>query len=140
MITNNVMLGIVGAWTVAFESVMFAQCTSPRVFWTKFESDYVSYCINFLMMFRVLAFSDLILDALVLASPIPLVVLLHLPWRKKIAVLDVLLLGAMYVKPTNQPNGKSVIKLTMLHGQRPRLRRNTHCFVSASDQLHREAS
>ena len=50
-------------------------------------------------MYQALAISDLILDILVLALPIPMVASLQLPWKTKIKVIDILLLGSVYVNP-----------------------------------------
>ena len=48
-------------------------------------------------MYQGLAISDLILDVLVLVLPIPMVISLKLPWKAKIKVIDILLLGGVYV-------------------------------------------
>ena len=48
-------------------------------------------------MYQGLAISDLILDVLVLTLPIPMIASLHLPWKTKIKVIDVLMLGTVYV-------------------------------------------
>ena len=94
-IASTVMIGVVAAWTVAFESAMIAQCSPPRLFWELFEIDYTPHCINVQMMYLGLAASDLILDVMVLAFPVPMVIFLQLPWRKKIAILDIFLLGTV---------------------------------------------
>ena len=91
------MIGLVTSWTIAFTSVMAAQCNPPTDFWNEFEIDYGTNCIQVQVFYQGLAYSDLILDILVLAMPIPMVLMLKMPWRKKIAVLDVFLLGAVYV-------------------------------------------
>lgn len=97
-IASAIMIGVVAAWTAAFEAAMIAQCSPPRLFWELFEIDYTPHCINVQMMYLGLAASDLILDVTVLAFPIPMVIFLQLPWRKKIAILDIFLLGTVWVK------------------------------------------
>ena len=94
-IASSVMLGIVAVWTIVFTSVTAGQCYPLTTFWTSFEIDYGSNCIQVQMFYQSLAFSDLIMDVIVLASPIPVVLSLRIPWRKKIAVIDVLLLGTL---------------------------------------------
>ena len=97
-IISGISMGVLAAWTVSFTSAMAAQCTPPRSFWEKFEIDYEPGCIQVQKMYQGLAFSDIVLDVLVLALPIPFVLMLNMPWKKKIAVVDVLLLGTVYVE------------------------------------------
>jgi hypothetical protein len=99
------MIGLVVAWTIAFTSTMAAQCSPPTNFWEQFEIDYATHgCINVQMFYEALAYSDLILDVLVLILPIPTVLSLKMPWKQKIAVLDILLLGSMYVFVSEKKN------------------------------------
>ena len=53
--------------------------------------------MNVQTMYQALAYSDLILDVMVLAFPIPMVVSLRLPWKKKIKIIDLFALGSVYV-------------------------------------------
>ena len=93
------MMGIVASWAVSFTLATVAQCIPIRYFWESFEIDYPSHCIQVQLLYQGLAISDLILDVLVLLLPIPMVASLHLPWKTKIKVLDILLLGSVYVDP-----------------------------------------
>ncbi|KAI4263969.1 MAG: hypothetical protein L6R42_000912 [Xanthoria sp. 1 TBL-2021] len=74
---------------------MAAQCSPPTYFWESFEIDYPKKCIKIQMMYQGLAWSDLALDIMVLSLPIPVVVSLQLPWRTKIKVIDILMLGTV---------------------------------------------
>ncbi|KAG8526327.1 uncharacterized protein KY384_000320 [Bacidia gigantensis] len=94
-IASNIFIGVVAAWGIAFESAMAAQCSPTHLFWDLFEMEYVGHCINVQMMYQALAYSDLILDILVLAFPIPMIISLRLPWKKKIQILDIFLLGGV---------------------------------------------
>ncbi|KAI4117834.1 MAG: hypothetical protein LQ345_002020 [Seirophora villosa] len=94
-IASGIMLAVVASWAISFTSAMVAQCSPPYHFWTEFEKDYPQHCIQVQVMYLGLAYSDLILDVLVLALPIPTVASLHLPWKTKIKVLDVLMLGSV---------------------------------------------
>ena len=91
------MMALVASWALSFTIAMVAQCSPPARFWTSFEIDYPEYCINVQPLYPGLAYSDLILDVLVLSLPIPMVASLQLPWRTKIKVIDILLLGSVYV-------------------------------------------
>lgn len=92
-------MAIVASWTVAFASAVAAQCSPPSYFWEAFEVDYPSNCIQVQILYQGLAISDIVLDVLVLALPIPMVASLQLPWKTKIKVIDILLLGSVYVNP-----------------------------------------
>ena len=90
------MMALVASWAVSFTFVMVAQCSPPAYFWESFEIDYPGHCIQVQSMYKGLAYSDLILDALVLSLPIPVVASLQLPWRTKIKIIDILMLGSVY--------------------------------------------
>ena len=53
------------------------------------------YCINQLDLFYAGAASDVIIDIIVLAIPIPIVLKLHMATRLKIGLLGVFLLGGL---------------------------------------------
>ena len=89
------MLVLIACWTAAFTSVYAAQCNPISVFWDEFEIEWGARCIEVQKFYLGVAWSDFILDILVLALPIPAVVMLNMPWKKKVAVIDVFLLGAV---------------------------------------------
>ena len=90
-------MAIVASWAIAFTSAAVAQCSPPAYFWESFELDYPGHCIQVQLMYQGLAYSDLILDVLVLALPIPMVISLQMPWKTKIKVIDILMLGSVFV-------------------------------------------
>ena len=98
MIASAVMIAFVAAWTIAFVSAIAAQCVPARDFWELFEKDYLPHCLNVQTMYQALAYSDLILDVTVLAFPIPTVISLQLPWKKKIKIIDIFMLGSVYAQ------------------------------------------
>lgn len=83
-IASGVMMALVASWALSFTFAMVAQCSPPAYFWESFEVDYPGHCINVQQLYQGLAYSDLILDVLVLSLPIPMVASLQLPWRTKI--------------------------------------------------------
>ena len=89
------MIAFVASWAIAFTSAMAAQCHPPAYFWEAFEIDYAPRCLNVQVLYQALAISDIILDVVVLALPIPMVASLHLPWKTKIKVIDILMLGSV---------------------------------------------
>ena len=94
-IASRFLIGFLVLWTITFVSAMAAQCTPPHYAWDLFEFEYSLKCMNVLAMYQGMAYSDLILDVVVLAFPIPMVVSLRLPWNKKIKVIDTLLLSSV---------------------------------------------
>lgn len=98
-IASGIMMGLVASWSLAFTSALAAQCSPPTYFWESFEVDFPLHCTQVLILYQGLAISDLILDILVLALPVPMVASLQLPWKTKIKVIDMLLLGSVYVNP-----------------------------------------
>ncbi|KAL9597700.1 MAG: hypothetical protein Q9219_004957 [cf. Caloplaca sp. 3 TL-2023] len=74
---------------------MAAQCSPPTYFWELFEIDYPKHCMEVFKMYEGLAWSDLVLDIAVLSLPLPIVARLRMPWRTKIKVIDVLMLGSV---------------------------------------------
>ncbi|KAL8919795.1 MAG: hypothetical protein Q9172_004800 [Xanthocarpia lactea] len=94
-IASAVMMAIVACWAVSFTSAMAAQCSPVPYFWESFEIDYPKKCFEVQKMYQGLAYSDLVLDVLVLALPIPVIASLQLPWRTKIKIIDILLLGSV---------------------------------------------
>ncbi|KAL1988300.1 hypothetical protein VTN96DRAFT_275 [Rasamsonia emersonii] len=97
LIINNVVFAVVVAWGVAFTLVIVFQCLPVSTIWTQFEIDYTPYCINQQAAYMGLAVSDLILDLLIFALPVPVVIQLRLPLRQKFAVGGIFLLGSVVV-------------------------------------------
>lgn len=97
LIINNVVFAVVVAWGVAFTLVIVFQCLPVSTIWTQFEIDYTPYCINQQAAYMGLAVSDLILDLLIFALPVPVVIQLRLPLRQKFAVGGIFLLGSVWV-------------------------------------------
>lgn len=95
-ITSAIMIAIVAGWTASFTMATIVQCNPPSYFWRLLEEEYPQHCFQIFAMYQGLAVSDFILDVLVLALPIPVVVSLHLPWKTKIKVIDVLMFGSVY--------------------------------------------
>lgn len=95
MLASAAMIITVAIWAISFTAAMAAQCSPPTYFWESFEIDYPKKCIKIQMMYQGLAWSDLALDIMVLSLPIPVVVSLQLPWRTKIKVIDILMLGTV---------------------------------------------
>ena len=96
-IASGIMMAVVASWATAFTIATIAQCRPLAYFWEAFELEYPGHCIQVRVMYQALAYSDLLLDLVVLVLPIPMVVSLHMPWKTKIKVLDILMLGSVSV-------------------------------------------
>ncbi|KAL9593411.1 MAG: hypothetical protein Q9219_007567, partial [cf. Caloplaca sp. 3 TL-2023] len=94
-IASMSMIVLVASWAVAFAAACAAQCSPSNYFWNAFEKDYPDHCIEVQKMYQGLAYSDLILDVLVLTIPIPMVLSLRMPWRTKIRIIDIFMLGSV---------------------------------------------
>jgi len=94
-IVSNVAIAVVTLYTVIMTSAMLAQCNPVHLFWDVFELEYGDRCLSVQVWYIALAWSDMALDLIVLLLPIPTVMMLKMPWRRKIGVLDILLLGAV---------------------------------------------
>ena len=95
LIINNVLIGTTVAWGIAFTFVIIFQCNPISTLWTKFEHEFMPYCINTLDFYMAVAVSDLILDILIFLLPLPQIWKLQMPMRKKFAVAGIFLLGSM---------------------------------------------
>lgn len=87
-----VMLGLLAAWSISF---FFANLFICYPVTALIESFYGNKCVNEASVFLSTLVTGLIFDVLILAMPIPVVLRLHLPWRDKLGVLGMFLLGAV---------------------------------------------
>ncbi|CAG8977585.1 hypothetical protein HYALB_00008361 [Hymenoscyphus albidus] len=91
VIAVRVMLGIVIVWTVSFFFANLFTCYPITPF---VEPFYGHKCLDAISMWYAMSISDLIVDILILAMPIPMVLHLKLRPKQKIGVLAMFLLGA----------------------------------------------
>ena len=96
----HAVLAVVVAWTISFFFANLFTCypISPFI-----EAFYKNNCVNGLALWYAMAISDIICDFVILFMPIPMVLGLHLPWRQKLGVLTMFLLGATSVRPFLKP-------------------------------------
>lgn len=94
-VANNVFIGLTLAWGLAFTLAVSFQCWPARMFWEAFESEYALHCVDVKSFYLAVAVSDLLLDVLIFVLPLPHLATLKLPWRRKLAVTAIFLLGSM---------------------------------------------
>ncbi|KAI5859277.1 hypothetical protein GGS23DRAFT_586416 [Durotheca rogersii] len=96
-VINDVFIGITVAWGIAFTFTVALQCTPVSTLWEKFEIEYGDSCITVQPFYFSLAISDLILDVVIFILPVPHLWQLQLPWREKVGVAGIFLLGSIVV-------------------------------------------
>lgn len=91
-IRAKILLVVVTAWTISFFFASLFQCypITPLI-----EPFYGKKCVNAIPLWYVGSSTDILLDCLILALPIPMVLKLQLPQKQKIGVICMLLLGAL---------------------------------------------
>lgn len=94
MIVNAVFMGIVVAWAISFFFVTAFQCKDPSSLWAMFEYQRV-HCVQTVSFYYAVSITGFVTDLMILISPIPLILKLHLPWGKRIAVAFILQLGIL---------------------------------------------
>ncbi len=86
------VLVIVIAWTVSFFFASLFQCypITPLI-----EPFYKNHCVNTVPLWYAGGISDIVLDSIILALPVPMVLKLQLPWKQKVGVICMFLTGAL---------------------------------------------
>lgn len=92
----KIVLGLVIGWTVSFFFANLFTCYPITPF---IEAFYGNNCVDGLALWYAMAISDIIIDVIILVMPIPMVLRLQLPWKQRLGVLVMFLLGATYAVP-----------------------------------------
>ncbi|KAI2625267.1 hypothetical protein GGS26DRAFT_563480 [Hypomontagnella submonticulosa] len=87
----KIVLGLVIGWTVSFFFANLFTCYPITPF---IEAFYGNNCVDGLALWYAMAISDIIIDVIILVMPIPMVLRLQLPWKQRLGVLVMFLLGA----------------------------------------------
>ena len=85
------VLAFVIGWTISFFFSHLFTCFPITVF---IEPYYNNSCVQTVPMFLAVLFTDVVADWAILILPIPMVLKVQLPLKKKLAVLGMLGLGA----------------------------------------------
>ncbi|KAL1883347.1 hypothetical protein Daus18300_000405 [Diaporthe australafricana] len=85
------MVAFVIGWTISFFFSHLFTCYPITVF---IEPYYNNSCVEIVTMFLALLFTDVVADFAILLLPVPMVLKVQLPLKKKLAVLAMLGLGA----------------------------------------------
>ncbi|KAI1409256.1 hypothetical protein F5Y13DRAFT_182153 [Hypoxylon sp. FL1857] len=85
------MLAIVTTWTISY---FFANLFTCYPITALVEPFYGNKCINSIPMWLSVVITDVIVDVGILLMPVPMVLRLHLPWKERMGVLGMFMLGA----------------------------------------------
>lgn len=90
-IASLIMLVISASWMISFFCAYLFTCYPITAL---IEPFYGNNCVDTLPMWYASCVSDSIIDILILTLPLPVVIRLQLPWKQKIGVCCIFLLGA----------------------------------------------
>ncbi|KAI0592816.1 hypothetical protein F4775DRAFT_599290 [Biscogniauxia sp. FL1348] len=95
-IINNVLIGITLAWCIAYTVATAIRCSPVSTFTDRFETEFNYFCVDEYQLFLLsYTASDLALDIIIFLLPVPMVWRLQMPWRQKLAVAGIFLLGSI---------------------------------------------
>ncbi|KAI0866586.1 hypothetical protein F4860DRAFT_508980 [Xylaria cubensis] len=98
IVTNNILIGLVAAWGIAYNLGLLLQCVPISLLWEKLESEYAEVnCVNSLPFYISFAYTNLILDVIIYLLPVPHLWSLMMPARQKLAIGLIFLLGSIVV-------------------------------------------
>ena len=88
----KLMLGVVAGWTISFFFASLFQCYPITAL---IEPFYGNKCVDSIALWYAGGISDIILDAIILVMPVPMVLRLKLPTKQKIGVIAMFLTGVL---------------------------------------------
>ncbi|PGH26725.1 hypothetical protein AJ80_01671 [Polytolypa hystricis UAMH7299] len=101
------MFFILGYWITVIVTVCVA-CRPLPYFWEQYTNpDAVGVCIDVPKFFFGNGIAAMLIDVIILCVPVPIVLGLHMPLSKKLAVIGILLLGSFVC-------GASIVRIIML--------------------------
>lgn len=91
------LIGIVAAFGIANTFTLVFQCTPVPYFWTSWTGDQVGHCININLFSWIRAAIEIAIDVVIIVIPLPMLLKLHMNWRKKLQVMAMFSVGFVYV-------------------------------------------
>lgn len=76
---------------------MAVACRPLSHYWGQYLGDTNGTCINVSLFYLVFGIINMVIDVVILLSPIPRIITLQLNKRKKVSVIGIMLLGSLYV-------------------------------------------
>ncbi|KAL4997464.1 hypothetical protein BDV10DRAFT_201902 [Aspergillus recurvatus] len=90
------IISLCSIYAVASVVTSILDCTPPSYFWTRFDGVSTGSCSS-RIGFKVMPPINIVLDAVVMVLPLPLLARLNLPLQKKIRVLSMFSVGALII-------------------------------------------
>ena len=84
------------SWTLAGFFTLIFQCTPVRHYWEKIVPH--AYCLNWASALIALAAINAVWNASILLLPLPMIWKLQMPFRRRIAVSAIFVIGSGYVR------------------------------------------
>ena len=104
-IAVQVVLILTVGWTISLFFATLFQCYPITAF---VESIYENTCVDTEALWYAVSISDIIFDFILLIIPIPVILGLQLPWKEKVGVIFMFLLGGL-------ASASSIIRLVIFH-------------------------
>ena len=95
----RITAGIVIAWCISVVMPLLLECLPINSMW---NPTIKGKCIDVLPFYYGSAGSSIVLDFILLVTPVPFLWRLHMDWSHKIALLTTFLLGYLWVLPSSQ--------------------------------------
>lgn len=95
----RIAIGLVIAWCISVVMTCLLECLPIKSAWTPTVK---GKCIDVLQFYYGSAGSSIVLDFILLVTPVPFLWRLHMDWSHKIALLTTFLLGYLWVLPLIQ--------------------------------------
>lgn len=90
-------IGIVTAYTVAYQFYIIFQCSPVNKFWMP---EIEGSCIGKMGPMMTLSIANIIIDIIILFIPVKVILPLKIPLRQKISLIIIFAAGGLYVEPS----------------------------------------
>lgn len=100
----KMVLAFTTAWGIAILFANVFACSPISYFWTQWDGEHKGECVNNDQLLWAHALINIVLDAVIIALPMPTLFKLNMNWRKKAGVIVMFAIGIVYVSfPSSQP-------------------------------------
>lgn len=90
-------VGLTSCYPVIMFITMAAACRPVSFYWEQYLGRTDGVCIDVTLFYLVFGIVNMVIDVVILVSPIPRIISLQLNKRRKFSVIGIMLLGSLYV-------------------------------------------
>ena len=131
-IPSLIALAITISWTISFVIATICQCHPVSLYWTELELMWGNRCVQIIPFYEAQAITDILIDFSILIMPIPMIWNLQMPFKQKLAVASMFLLGLMFVI---MPHRRKNVSLTQRYWTQCKcLQHSPNCSLLSSRQ------